>query len=126
MKSNTALLQRASDAVSTTADTIRLGGRLDASCAKQFSRAVGRLADNRTPFVIIDLSATKAVDSSGFGALISSFRRLAEVGAAAVVVCPNRGVRRLFNIAGVNRMIAIVERVSHARRLAPAARALAS
>ncbi len=125
MKSNTTFLRRPGQTVSAAGDTITVGDRLDASCAKQFSRAVSRLADHRTPFVIIDLSATKAVDSSGFGALISSFRKLADVGAAAVVVCPNRTVRRLFDFAGVGRMIGIVERLTQARRLAPA-NALAS
>ena len=127
MKLNAALLERQPRAITSSLDTITVNGRLDSSCAKQFGRAVARLADNRTPFVIIDMTRTKAVDSSGFGALIAGFRKLAEYGAAAVVVCSNPTVRRLFDFTGVARMITIVDRLREARRLAAAqTRALAS
>jgi len=127
MKTNTALLERPARAISRSSDTITVGSRLDSTCAKQFARAVARLAEDGTPFVIIDMTQTKGVDSSGFGALISGFRKLAEYGSAAVVVCANPTVRRLFDFAGVARMITIVDRLKQARRLAMAqAPALAS
>lgn len=112
-------LPHAEPAISSSANMITVGTRLDSSCAKQFARALARMADNQTPFVIIDMAHTKAVDSSGFGALIAGFRKLAEVGAGAVVVCSNANVRRLFDFAGVSRMITIVDRLSQARRLSP-------
>jgi|GEM_PF-1220811 len=117
MKVNTILLERPARAIASSNDTITVGARLDASCAKQFARAVARLAEKRTRFVIIDMAQTKAVDSSGFGALIAGFRKLAEYGAAAVVVCANPTVRKLFDFAGVAKMIAIVDRMKEARRL---------
>lgn len=117
MKTNTIPLARPVRTITSSANTITVGQRLDASCAKQFARALGRLADNQMPFVIIDMAQTKAVDSSGFGALIAGFRKLAHAGAAAVVVCANPTVRRLFDFAGVARMITIVDRISQAQRL---------
>jgi anti-anti-sigma factor len=117
MKANTILLERPARAISSSLDTITVGARLDSGCAKQFARALTRLADKRTPFIIIDMTHTKAVDSSGFGALIAGFRKLAEYSAAAVVVCSNPTVRRLFDFAGVARMITIVDRLKQARQL---------
>ena len=117
MKVNTLPLQRVARHIAASPDTITVGPRLDASCAKQFARTISRMADRRAPFVIIDMAKTEAVDSSGFGSLISGLRKLAEAGAGAVIVCSNASVRRLMDFAGVTRMIAVVDSTKEARSL---------
>ncbi len=97
-------------------DSIAVGSSLDVSSARSFARAIARLAQRRPSYVIVDMSKTKAVDSSGFGSLISGLKKLNEAGATPLVVCSDPSVRRLMDFAGVTRMVTIVDRVSDARR----------
>jgi anti-anti-sigma factor len=99
-----------------SADAIAVGPQLDASSARSFSRAVSRFADRRLSHVIIDMSKTRSVDSSGFGSLISGLKKLTDAGSTPIVVCSNPSVRRLMDFAGVTRMFRVVDRVSEARR----------
>ncbi len=96
-------------------DTVTVGPRFDAASVKTFTRDVGRIALRREPTVIIDMSETKAISSSGFGSLISALRKLADAGSAVVVVSPSISIRRLFDFAGIARMVVIVESLSAAR-----------
>ena len=116
MKTNTLPLQLRRGAISASADAIAVGPHLDASSARRFARAVSRLADRRLSHVIVDMSKTQSVDSSGFGSLISGLKKLTDAGSTPLVVCSNPSVRRLMDFAGVTRMFRVVDRVSEARR----------
>jgi anti-anti-sigma factor len=74
------------------------------------------MANSRPSHVIVDMSKTQAVDSSGFGSLISGLKKLNDAGAIPLVVCSNPTVRRLMDFAGIARMFLIVDRLSDARR----------
>jgi anti-anti-sigma factor len=76
------------------------------------------LLSHETARPIIDLSRTRSIDSSGFGALVSGLRRLSESGSRPIVVCTNSSVRRLMDFAGVARSFTVVDRLSDARKLA--------
>ncbi len=101
---------------SVAPDAISIGSTLDASGTRGFSRAISRLAARRLPHVIVDMSKTQTVDSSGFGSLISGLKKLNDAGSTPVVVCSNPSVRRLMDFAGVSRMFAVVDRMNDARR----------
>ena len=66
---------------------------------------------------IIDMSAIEDVDSSGFGSLIAAVRKVEDAGGATTVVCTNPTVRRLFEVAGVTRLVPVVSRIEDARAL---------
>jgi stage II sporulation protein AA (anti-sigma F factor antagonist) len=116
MKNNTLPLPLRKGTTMTSSDTIAVGSSLDVSSARGFARAIARLAQRRLSHVIVDMSKTKAVDSSGFGSLISGLKKLNEAGATPLVVCSDPSVRRLMDFAGVARMFTIVDRASDARR----------
>jgi anti-sigma B factor antagonist len=107
-------------------DTIAVGRRLDAESAKRFARSMVKLIEAGSRECIIDLSATEAVDSSGFGSLIAAVRKIGDVGGAVAVVCTNATVRRLFEIAGLTRFVPIVPRMEDARGIVGAATARAA
>ena len=109
-------------------DEITVGQRLDAESAKRFARSMTRLVESGSRECIIDLTLTEAVDSSGFGSLIAAVRKIGDLGGAVAIVCTNATVRRLFEVAGLSRMVPIVPRVENARRIlaACASPALAS
>lgn len=97
-------------------ETIAIGTSFDVAGARRFARSVTRLAQRHPASVIVDMSRTQTVDSSGFGSLVSGLKKLDEAGATSYVVCANPAVRRLMDFTGVSRMFAIVDRMSDARR----------
>ena len=98
-------------------DRIQVGERLDAQSAKRFARSMTKLVESGSRECIIDLTQTKAVDSSGFGSLIAAVRKIGDIGGGVAIVCNNATVRRLFEIAGLTRLVPIVARVEDARVL---------
>ncbi len=116
MKTKTLPLQLRRGAMIAPPDTITVGATFDATGARRFARAVTRSAQRRPAFVVVDMSRTQSVDSSGFGSLVSGLKKLGEVGATPYVVCSNPSVRRLMDFAGVSRMFTIVDRMSDAQR----------
>lgn len=98
-------------------DIIDVGERLDSSTSKRFGRSMTRWLERGNRECIIDMSAIEAVDSSGFGSLIAAVRKVEEAGGASTVVCTNPTVRRLFEVAGVTRLVPVVSRIEDARAL---------
>jgi anti-anti-sigma factor len=98
-------------------DIIAVGTRLDATNVKRFVRSMSRLLERGDRECIIDMSAIEAVDSSGFGSLVAAVRKIEEAGGASTVVCTNPTVRRLFEVAGVTRLVPVVSRIEDARAL---------
>jgi anti-anti-sigma factor len=98
-------------------DIIDVGERLDSSTSKRFGRSMTRWLERGNRECIIDMSSIQAVDSSGFGSLIAAVRKVEEAGGASTVVCTNPTVRRLFEVAGVTRLVPVVTRIEDARAL---------
>ena len=96
-------------------DQILVGPRLDAQSAKRFARSMTRLVESGARECIIDLSNTTAVDSSGFGSLVAAVRKIGDLGGVVAVVCRDATVRRLFEVAGITRIVPVVPRVEDAR-----------
>jgi anti-sigma B factor antagonist len=96
-------------------DAIEVGQRLDAQNAKRFARSMTKLIDSGMRECIIDLTKTEAVDSSGFGSLVAAVRKIGELGGAVAIVCKDATVRRLFEVAGLTRIVPVVNRVEDAR-----------
>lgn len=117
MKTNTLPLRLRNGVIKATDDSITIGSHFDVSGSRQFARAVVRLAKRKPRYAIVDLSRTRDVDSSGFGALVSGLKRLNEDGAQPIVVCANSSVRRLMDFAGIARSFSVVDRMSDARQL---------
>ena len=74
-----------------------------------------KLIESGSRECIIDLSQTEAVDSSGFGSLIAAVRKIGDLGGAVAIVCKDKTVRRLFEIAGLTRFVPVVNRMEDAR-----------
>ena len=123
MKNTTVPLPLRKGAMLVSPDTITVGASLDVSSTRQFARAISRMTARGPGHVIVDMSKTRAVDSSGFGSLISGLKKLNDAGATPLVVCSSPSVRRLMDFAGVARMVTIIDRLSDARRALAAATA---
>lgn len=96
-------------------DAICVGLRLDADTAKRFARSMSKLIDEGVRECIIDMSQTEAIDSSGFGSLVAAVRKVGDVGGTVAIVCKDATVRRLFEVAGITRLVPVMPRIEDAR-----------
>jgi anti-sigma B factor antagonist len=86
------------------------GGELDFAASPQLRDRLTERIDAGTRRLILDLSGATFVDSTAIGALVSVAALLNELdGGVLVVVCPdeNRRVLRIFEIAGIESLIAV-------------------
>jgi anti-sigma B factor antagonist len=86
------------------------GGEIDYAASPQLKERIAGLIDEGITRVVLDLSTVTFIDSTAIGALVSAALRLHELGEGSLaIVCPeeNRRVLRIFEIAGVESLIAL-------------------
>jgi anti-sigma B factor antagonist len=64
---------------------------------------------------LLDLSQTEFIDSAGLGLLVSTCRRLEEVGRLLVLIAPHPNVVRILQITGLAGVLTTVPSVEAAR-----------
>jgi anti-sigma B factor antagonist len=85
-----------------------LEARVDAHIAPAFRTAIIDRIDQGHRHLLINLERVKFIDSSGLGALVSALKRLGRDG--DIKVCSlSPGVRSMFELTRLNRVIAISE-----------------
>jgi anti-anti-sigma factor len=88
---------------------LKLAGELDVACEEAFGRAVAEaLAEGRDDLEV-DLRELSFIDSSGLRFLIELWKRSEKEGFALSVVQGTGVVRRTFEIAGLDRLLPIVD-----------------
>jgi len=81
-------------------------GELDLAAAAAFGEAVERaMADS--PRVVIDATGLTFIDSSGVNALVRAQRRATDSSVELVVRAPDRRVRTVLEITGVDTLLSI-------------------
>ncbi len=80
--------------------------RLDATKAPILREELIRRVEAGHDRIVLDLSATEFMDSSGLGALVSCLKRLGSRGALAVVGTKGE-VARLFRLTRMDRVFAL-------------------
>jgi len=81
-------------------------GRLDASVAPDLKKTVSDIIDSGTARIMLDLDAVQFMDSSGLGAVISSFKLTGQKG--EFVICNmNDAVREIFTLTHMDRLFEI-------------------
>lgn len=86
------------------------GGELDFAASPQLRDRLTERIEAGTRRLILDLSGATFVDSTAIGVLVSVAMLLNELdGGMLLVVCPdeNRRVLRIFEIAGIESLIAV-------------------
>ncbi|MFD0904968.1 STAS domain-containing protein [Actinomadura sediminis] len=102
--------------------TLTFPAEVDLGNAAAILGQAAALLDSGVPALIIDLSDCAFCDSSGLNVVLRSQMRATELGVPMWVVLPSRGVvRRISEIAGLQRRVAIAPDLATAREaLAPA------
>lgn len=65
--------------------------------------------------VVIDLAGVTFVDSSGLGVLVGAIHRVRATGHAVILCAPNSSVGRALAVAGLRRIVDVVDSVEEAR-----------
>ena len=88
---------------------VSLGGEVDLYTAPELKQELHRLVGDGATRLVIDMSDTTFVDATTLGVLLSVVKRVRPEGGTVVLVCPDRNVRRIFEITLLDRVFAIVD-----------------
>ncbi len=86
---------------------LRPSGDLDVYTVGSLRDALGKMIDDETPRVVVDLDGVPFMDSSGLGALMGGVRRLREAGGDLAIACTKEQHLKLFNITGFGEGVSI-------------------
>jgi anti-sigma B factor antagonist len=89
------------------AAVLRLAGEVDVANVAQVREAALKLLAAGVKQLVVDLSATEYLDSSGLGILVGLLKRLKEIGGDMAIAGPQPRVKRLFEITGLSRVFAL-------------------
>lgn len=84
---------------------VQPGRRLTMATAPQVSEAVRRLVEDGSRRLVVDLSATEFIDSSGLGALVSSLKRTRQVGGDLRLACAGEQVRMVLDLTNLSQVL---------------------
>jgi anti-sigma B factor antagonist len=95
------------------AAVISVGGDVDNDTAPQLREAIATAFGDRARRVVVDLSKTDFLDSSGLGALVGASKEHSGEG-VLTLVCPRPQLRKLFEISRLNEIFEIHDDVASA------------
>ncbi len=93
---------------------LRPSGDLDVYTVGSLRDALGRMIEEKTPKVVVDLDGVPFMDSSGLGALMGGVRRMREAGGDLAVSCTKEQHLKLFSITGFGEGVSIAPTVDEA------------
>ncbi len=93
---------------------IAMSERLDVPVAPVLREAIKNLVEQNYTRVIIDLSKTKFIDSSGCGALVASLRSLIRSKGDMKIAGPSPQAKSLFELTRLHRVFEIYGNVDQA------------
>jgi anti-anti-sigma factor len=76
-------------------------GDIDLSSARELGMVLREEVEERPKELVVDLSETTHLDSSGISVLLNAQRRLTRAGASFAVVAPAGAPRRVLELTGV-------------------------
>jgi anti-sigma B factor antagonist len=91
-------------------------GDLDVYTVGSLRDALGKMIEDDTPRVVVDLDGVPFMDSSGLGALMGGVRRLREAGGDLAISCTREQHLKLFTITGFGEGVSIAPTVEEAAK----------
>ncbi|WP_285740574.1 STAS domain-containing protein [Kitasatospora phosalacinea] len=93
----------------TPARVLHLAGELDYDSLHQLRGALAAAFQDRPPLLVLDLAELDSCDSSGLSELITASRN--QHGIPIVLAAPTPRVQGLFDLTGVNQILAVTASV---------------
>jgi anti-sigma B factor antagonist len=91
-------------------------GDLDVYTVGSLRDALGKMIEDETPRVVVDLDGVPFMDSSGLGALMGGVRRLREASGDLAIACTREQHLKLFTITGFGEGVSIAPTVEEAAK----------
>lgn len=83
-------------------------GDLDVHTSPQLRDALAALIESGVRYFVVDLNQVGYLDSTGLGALVRSMQQVRRVDGRLKIVCGSAKIRRIFDIAGLGRVLDVV------------------
>jgi anti-sigma B factor antagonist len=93
---------------------LSVSGEVDLATAPQLRQQLVDLVADGHRRIVVDLSRTDFLDSTGLGALVVGLKRLRAHDGEMRVVCTTPRVRKVFEITHVDRVLPLFESVDEA------------
>jgi len=89
---------------------VRVKGEMDMATAEQMRQSIdNRLQQDKTQYLLLDLSGVSFIDSSGIGVILGRYRYFNRIGGKMAIVKPQVTVRRVLETAGIPKLIPVAE-----------------
>ena len=82
-------------------------GELDLACKDQLDAAIAAVCSGPAADVVVDLSATTFLDSTGLGFLVRLSRRIAAAGHELTIAAASGPALRAIELAGLDRVLKV-------------------
>ena len=69
-----------------------------------------KIQELRPQNLVLDLADAPFMDSSGFGLIMGRYQRMQELGGTLTVANPSAGHQKIFELAGLNKLVKIVKK----------------
>lgn len=97
---------------------VRLEGELDVCGAAEFRTAVDEaLAATGAKHILLNMCGVSFIDSSGLGVILGRYRQIAQLGGKILVVQIKPQVQRIFELAGLMKLVTIYQSEDQALEL---------
>lgn len=88
--------------------SLAVEGEIDLATVEELQKAINGVVDNGGGNLVIDLTGSSFMDSTGLKALVMASRRFDEQGRSFAIAVSGGPVSRLIDLSGVNTSIRIV------------------
>ncbi|HJQ77589.1 MAG TPA: STAS domain-containing protein [Acidimicrobiia bacterium] len=89
--------------------SLAVKGEIDLATVEELQTAINNIAENGAQHLVIDLTGSSFMDSTGLKALVMASRRFDEEGRSFAIAVSGGPVSRLIDLSGVSTSIRIVE-----------------
>lgn len=88
----------------------KVKGEMDLATAEPIRQAIDkRLQLERSRCLLLDLSGVSFIDSSGLGVILGRYQYLQRLGGRMALLKPAAGVKRVLEMAGIDRLMPVCE-----------------
>lgn len=93
---------------------MRLTGEVDVYTCGVLREAVAKAVDEGRYCIAVDVQAVEFMDSSGLGVIVGAHKRLKGHDGSLALVSPNKQMRRILNLTGLDQILTVRRSVSDA------------
>jgi anti-sigma B factor antagonist len=100
-------LEISTERFSPATAVVSLRGEVDLYTCPELKQELFRVIADGTTLVVVDLTETTFIDSTGLGVLIRGVERARTEGGQLAVVCSDPNMTKVFEVTGLNRVFPI-------------------